>query len=138
MDRAAGPQLHLPASPAFNRVYMLWTSDKFQPIANGVATFRIDSIVNMQNAMDKFPDTRVVTKLREAGFRTVFLHLDIQKDPIPRKWHDPQPHFPRKAAAKDVSHIRGVTRRVLNANTIEYDLKPVAHPRNSLAMFNGG
>jgi hypothetical protein len=138
MDSAPGPQVHLPASPAFNRVYMLWTSNKFQPIANGVATFRIDSIVNLQNAMENFPDRTTVRKLREAGFRTVFLHLDIINQPIPRKWHNPQPHFPRRNAARSVAGIPGVTKRVLDRNTIEYDLAPVPHPRHSLAMFNGG
>lgn len=138
MDAAPGPQLHLPASPAFNRVYMLWTSNRFQKIANGVATFRIDSIVNLQNTMDRFPNTRAVRLLRRAGFRTVFIHLDMLSYPIPRKWNNPQPHYPRRAAAKDVSRIPGVTRVQINGNTIRYDLKPVPHPLNSLREFNGG
>ena len=133
LAKSKGPELDLPASPAFNRVYMLWSADHFQPIVNGVATFRIDSIINLQNAMEFFPSRRTVGLLRRAGIRTVFLHLDMFRFDIPRKWRNPQPHHVDRAAARSVRGLPLTRRRI--GDVVRYDLKPVAHPQRSLRMF---
>src|SRR5207244_2909057 len=48
---AAAPQLHLPTNAAFDRIYMLWSVDGFPKIANGTATFGIQSLDDLRTSM---------------------------------------------------------------------------------------
>jgi hypothetical protein len=56
----ADPQVHLPASPFDDDVYMLWSTDGFPRIANGNASYLPPGL----NAV------------RTRGYRTVLLHTD--------------------------------------------------------------
>ena len=83
--------------------------------------------------MEFFPSRRTVALLRQAGVRTVFLHLDMFRYPIPRKWRNPQPHHPELNARRSIRGLPVTRTRI--GNVIRYDLKPVRHPSNSLHGF---
>ena len=119
----AAPQLHLPTNPAFDRVYQYWSTDRFQPIVNGVATFSFTSQNRLRQAMNGFPDSRSVELLRRMGVRTVILHLDIHRLPIPLKWLAPHPRYARLAAAKSVAGLPLTTSR--RGSYIVYTLAPL-------------
>jgi hypothetical protein len=130
------PQIDLPANAAFDRVYQLWSSDRFQPIVNGVSTFSIPSLGNLMSQMDNFPDRRSVATLRRIGVRTVFIHTDITRLPIPRKWMGLHPPNARAAAARSVAGLP--LRRTRVGSVVRYDLDPVARPTHSLAGIGNG
>lgn len=70
------PQLHLPADrPEDNRRYLLWSTDGFPDIVNGRSS--VDPVVTAEliAGARSFPDARSVGILREAGVRSVILHL---------------------------------------------------------------
>jgi hypothetical protein len=104
-DAAAAPQVHLPTNPAFDRVYQFWSSNRFQPIANGVATFSVYSQDVLRRRMASFPDAPSVAFLRRRGIRSVILHLDLESRPIPRKERNPFPRSPRRAARRSVAGL---------------------------------
>ena len=122
LDAVPAPQLHLPTNPAFDRVYQYWSSNRFQPIVNGVATFSFTSQNKLRQAMNAFPDARSVDRLRRLGVRTVILHLDIHRFPIPLKWLAPHPRYARLAAARSVAGLPLTRRR--HGNYIVYTLDP--------------
>ena len=130
VDSAPAPQLHLPANAAFDRLYQVWTVDRFQPIVNGVSTFSIPTYDQLMIEMDHFPSQKSVARLRRLGVRTVFIHLDVMRLPIPRKWMALHPHDYRKNARKPVAGLP--LRRTRSGSVLRYDLKPVPHPTNNL------
>lgn len=70
------PQLHLPADrPEDNRRYLLWSTDGFPDIVNGRSS--VDPVLTERliAAARPFPDRRSVAILREAGVRSVILHI---------------------------------------------------------------
>jgi hypothetical protein len=73
------PQLHLPAetgeksSPRF----VLWSSDGFPKIVNGLGSLQPDSYTRVQRLTKRFPDRASVALLRSMGVRTVVLHPDL-------------------------------------------------------------
>jgi hypothetical protein len=118
---AAGPQLHLPTNAAFDRVYMLWSTDGFPKIANGTATFGIQSLDDLRTAMGAFPDRKTVAELRRMGIRTVFLHTKLEDFPIPRKHQRKHPSDTRAAARRPVTGLPVTRTRI--GPTIRYDLR---------------
>jgi hypothetical protein len=79
MKGLPGPQLHLPAetgeesSPRF----VLWSTDGFPKIVNGLGSFQPDSYTRVQEVTPSFPDRRSVELLRSMGVRTVVLHPEL-------------------------------------------------------------
>jgi hypothetical protein len=132
----AGPQLHLPTNPPFDRIYQLWSAEGFQPIVNGVSTFAIPSLSNLMIRMDHFPNHETVGILRRLGVRTVFIHLDVTPLPIPHKWTAIHPHVPRRSARKPVAGLP-LTRTQIG-QVVRYDLKPYPHPHHNLSKAARG
>jgi hypothetical protein len=124
LDAVAAPQLHLPTNPAFDRVYQYWSTDRFQPIVNGVATFSFTSQNKLRQAMNSFPDVHSVELLQRMGVRTVILHLNIHRFPIPLKWLAPHPRYARLAAARSVAGLPLTETR--RGSYVVYTLKPLA------------
>jgi hypothetical protein len=75
LDGVAAPQVHLPASPFDDDVYMLWSTDGFPKIANGNASYLPPGLAAIRN-LASFPDAASVQFLRSRGYRTVLLHTD--------------------------------------------------------------
>ena len=73
--------------------------------------------------MNGFPDSRSVELLRRMGVRTVILHLDIHRLPIPLKWLAPHPRYARLAAAKSVASLPLTMTR--HGSYIVYALEPL-------------
>jgi hypothetical protein len=71
---APAPQLHLPATVAGNRRYVLWSSDGFPALVNGRGSFVPRSFAVLTSAVRTFPDRASVTFLRSIGVRTVIVH----------------------------------------------------------------
>jgi hypothetical protein len=122
-DTVPAPQMHLPTNAAFDRVYQLWSTNRFQPIFNGVATFLIHSQDSLRGKMAHFPDAKSVNALRRAGFRSVILHLTVERLPIPQKFVHPFPGNARRAASRSVAGLP--LTRVRRHGYILYLLKPL-------------
>lgn len=72
---APQPALHLPASAADNRRYVLWSTDGFPDIVNGRGSFMPRQFEQTLRATASFPDRRSVAHLRRIGVRSVTVHL---------------------------------------------------------------
>jgi len=74
------PVVEMPLPPAkgqrANAVYLYWSTEHFQPIANGYATVIPPVYDEIAAAMERFPDDDGVALLRRLGFRYVILHRD--------------------------------------------------------------
>jgi hypothetical protein len=75
LSGVAAPQVHLPASPFDDDVYMLWSTDGFPRIANGNASYLPPGLDAIRN-LTAFPDAASVHFLRTRGYRSVLLHTD--------------------------------------------------------------
>ncbi|MEA2474148.1 MAG: hypothetical protein QOE06_2063 [Thermoleophilaceae bacterium] len=133
---APAPQLELPANAAYDRLYQLWSVDRFQPIVNGVSTFPIPSMGELMLQMDRFPSRRTVGRLRRLGVRTVLIHLDVTRLPLQRKWKNVHPPDLRRMVRRPVAGLP--LRRTRAGSVIRYDLKPVAHPTRKLTRSPRG
>jgi hypothetical protein len=69
---ARAPLLHLPPDPAYS--YMLWSTDGFPAIVNGVSGFQPFALAALVGQVQAFPDASSIRALRDAGVRTVVLH----------------------------------------------------------------
>ena len=101
---------------------MFWSIDGFPKIANGTATFGIQSLDDLRTAMGSFPDRKTVAELRRMGIRTVFIHTKLERAPIPRKWNRKHPTDTRAAARRSVAGLPVTRTRI--GPTIRYDLQP--------------
>jgi hypothetical protein len=105
------PQIHLPADPSDDRLYQFWSVDGFPKIENGVSTFDIKAQDDVRGAMANFPDRRSVDVLRRLGIRTIVLHTNLRRVPLPKPFFAGRmPPHPRLAARKPVRGL-GLTRR---------------------------
>jgi hypothetical protein len=104
-------------------VYQYWSVNGFPLIANGVATFGIHSQDAFRARMASFPDARSVDMLRREGFRSVILHLDVERLPIPQKRIDPYPRNALMAARRSVAGLP--LTRTRHGSYIVYALKPL-------------
>ena len=77
------PQLHLPSNDVYDRLYMLWSTEGFPQIANGVSTFSLPPLTRLRRAVRRFPDPRSVALLRRMGIRTVVVHRGLDRLPFP-------------------------------------------------------
>lgn len=122
-DAVPGPQVHLPTNPAYDRVYQYWSSDRFQPIFNGVATFTVRAQESLRGQLTDFPDARTVELLRRRGFRSVILHLDVTRLPIPQKLKDAVPADVARAAQRSVAGLPLTRER--RPGYVVYRLRPL-------------
>ncbi|MBE1492682.1 hypothetical protein [Plantactinospora soyae] len=71
MRTAQGPLLVLPASGTLEFSVMLWSTDNFPKIVNGLAAFTPESQAQTHAMTAAFPDQGSVSYLRDLGIRTV-------------------------------------------------------------------
>jgi hypothetical protein len=67
------PMLVLPAATLGDQVVMLWSTSRFQPIANGAGGFAAGQQAELRQAVATFPDAGSIQYLRETGVSTVLL-----------------------------------------------------------------
>ncbi len=72
-----GPRFHLPSNDYHDAVYMLWSTEDFTPIVNGVSGFLPQKLAQLREDMEEFPEPAMVTRLRSMGVRFVVLHPDL-------------------------------------------------------------
>jgi hypothetical protein len=68
---ATGPLLVLPSDGTFEFTVMLWSTDGFPQIANGLASFTPPAQQQIRTVTASFPDPASVAYLRQIGIRTV-------------------------------------------------------------------
>jgi hypothetical protein len=102
----AAPQLHLPMHPSDDRLYQFWSVEGFPKIYNGVSTFDIPRADKLRAQMRLFPNRRTIAELRRIGIRTVVLHTNLAKVPLPPPLTiRAEPSDPRRAARKSVAGL---------------------------------
>ena len=73
MRTVTGPMLVLPTAPLTDQTIMLWSTSRFQPIANGSGGFAAARQAELRRAVRTFPDPESVDYLRSHGIDTVLL-----------------------------------------------------------------
>jgi hypothetical protein len=71
---APAPQQHLPIEPS---IYLLWSTDGFPAITDGVGAFEPRFTQRLRAEMRAFPNPESVSRLRSLGVRTVIFHPDL-------------------------------------------------------------
>ena len=117
-----GPIMDLPTDSAADRVWQYFSTDGFQPIAQGTSTFDIPSEDDLRGGMAGFPDRASVEKLRWYGIRTVVIHLKLPALPGLHGDNVPEPVDPAAAAAKPIAGL-GITRRRVG-DVVIYEIGP--------------
>jgi hypothetical protein len=72
---APPPQVHLPLGVPHR--YVLWSTDGFPPIVNGMGSFNPRWTRRLEISIRGFPDRASVARLRALGVRTVILHPEL-------------------------------------------------------------
>lgn len=80
--QAQGPIAHIPMDDGSDRLYMFWSTENFAPMVNGVAGFTPQPHTVTSSMVNSFPDQASVTYLRDAGIRSVIVHLAR----LPAEW----------------------------------------------------
>ena len=83
-----GPALHLPAEPDDNRRYLLWSTERFEPMVNGRSSVTPPSFTRAVDVAASFPDRSSVRFLRDMGVRAVVLHLADLEGTAWAGWRD--------------------------------------------------
>jgi hypothetical protein len=73
MRTITAPMVVLPSSPVSDQTVMLWSTSRFQPLANGGGGFAAAHQAQMRTAIASFPDTASIQYLRGLGVTTVVL-----------------------------------------------------------------
>ena len=81
--------LQLPAAPADNRRYLLWSTDGFPKMLNGRSSFEPRFFVDAIRRTRCFPDEASIAYLRKAGVRAVVVHGDQPGAARPRSCGPP-------------------------------------------------
>jgi hypothetical protein len=74
------PQVHLPFVGYEVARYLLWSTDGFPKLANGVGSFSPSFTEELNRRVRSFPDRASVSFLRSLGVRTVVLHPDLARN----------------------------------------------------------
>ncbi len=86
---AESPILLLPASPASNRRYLLWSTEEFAPMLNGQSSVSPREFRVLLRSIRSFPSEQSFAYLRAAGVRTVVIHPELlgdRRDPGSFTW----------------------------------------------------
>jgi hypothetical protein len=75
-DVVRPPVLVLPSDPTFDPLVMLWTTDGFPRVVNGLSGFTPASQAEIRAGTERFPDRASVDLLRRYGVRTVVVLRD--------------------------------------------------------------
>ncbi|MBX6751415.1 MAG: hypothetical protein IRY85_17420 [Micromonosporaceae bacterium] len=70
------PLLVLPSDPTLDPLVMLWTTDGFPPVVNGLSGFTPATQAEIRSQTERFPDRASVDLLRRYGVRTVVVLRD--------------------------------------------------------------
>jgi hypothetical protein len=73
MRTVTSPTLVLPTAALGDQTVMLWSTSRFQQIANGSGGFAATQQAELRQAVAAFPDAASVAYLRETGIETVLL-----------------------------------------------------------------
>jgi hypothetical protein len=73
MRTVSDPMLVLPTAALGDQTVMLWSTSRFQPIANGAGGFAATQQAELRQAVATFPDAASIQYLRETGVSTVLL-----------------------------------------------------------------
>jgi hypothetical protein len=77
VNEVSAPLFHLPSDDQHDSEYMVWSTEGFPEMVNGVSGFPPDFQSDLRGSVGKsFPDEATVAQLREIGVRTVLLHRD--------------------------------------------------------------
>ncbi|MCX6394829.1 MAG: hypothetical protein NTY57_08290 [Solirubrobacterales bacterium] len=126
----ATPLIHTPLAPSDNRLYLLWSTESFQPMINGRSTFIPSSYYEAETQMATFPSAESIGWLRRHGVKTVIVHTEFTEqrsgERFKGKFHtEPQfrsPTWAQATAAKIPAGSR-VTRELVHPVVI-YHLAP--------------
>jgi hypothetical protein len=77
LSTVTGPYLVLPSYPLLDQHVMLWSTDGFQPVANGGSGFVPSEIYNIRKNMATFPDALSAGYLRLVGIHTVVVYPQL-------------------------------------------------------------
>jgi len=77
MRVAPGPMLVLPSDGISESMIMLWTTDRFPEIANGLSGFTTQQLEDIRQVAQNFPDPGSVEYLRGLGFSSVVVIRDM-------------------------------------------------------------
>jgi hypothetical protein len=75
-DRVTPPLLVLPSDNTFDALVMLWSTDGFPPVVNGLSGFTPQVQAAIRAGTRSFPDARSIALLRSYGVRTVVVLRD--------------------------------------------------------------
>ncbi|WP_203782727.1 hypothetical protein [Paractinoplanes rishiriensis] len=76
MRTVTNPMLVLPTSDLTDQMIMLWSTSRFQPIANGAGGFATARQAELRRNVAGFPDVASIEYLRSEGVNTVLLLRD--------------------------------------------------------------
>jgi hypothetical protein len=71
-----GPLLVLPSDPRFDPLVMLWSTDGFPALVNGLSGFVPESLTEIRSGTHTFPDADSIALLRRYGVRSVVVLPD--------------------------------------------------------------
>jgi hypothetical protein len=71
--QAEGPTLVLPSRDPTDGLVLLWSTDRFVPLVNGISGFQPDSQRQAREVTQTFPDQQSVSYLRSIGVETVLV-----------------------------------------------------------------
>ncbi|MEV6491711.1 hypothetical protein AB0M20_24320 [Actinoplanes sp. NPDC051633] len=111
MRTVTNPTLVLPSAAVGDQVVMLWSTTRFQPIANGSGGFATAQQQELRQAVAAFPDATSVAYLRETGVEAVILLRDRVAGTA---WE--------RSGDVPVESL-GITREDLDDNTVLFRLK---------------
>lgn len=111
MRDVAGPVLVLPLDTGIEDVAVLWVTDNFAKIVNGVASFNPRVHAEIRDATVNFPDSASVEYLQGIGIRTVVL---VDEWAYNTPWED--------ASDRHITGL-GITRTQID-NVVVYHLDP--------------
>ncbi|NJC68855.1 hypothetical protein HC031_03815 [Planosporangium thailandense] len=82
LAKLPGPLLILPQEPLDDELYMLWSTNGFPTMVNGLSGYEPPRRAQLRTAGEKFPAPESVDELRAAGVRTVVVLRSQENDPL--------------------------------------------------------
>ncbi|WP_305788457.1 hypothetical protein [Symbioplanes lichenis] len=110
MRTVSGPMLVLPTAELSDQTIMLWSTSRFQQVANGSGGFAPARQVELRRAVAGFPDAASIDYLRKLGIGTVLL---LRPQAVGTPWE--------RAGDLPVDNF-GITRQDLDENAVIFRL----------------